>query len=354
MNIKIYLLGLLCFIVFIINCEKYKSDCEPFTSSISSMKLEVPTKPTKIDSTIIKTPYTLEHIIGKVGIVLGQPAYLYSRPDTVSAIMGMADYYEMLPSCSNNRRLWYHNDEQLWYKVYWQNKEVWIPARSFLVDYEQLISPDNRYILIRNYYGMGPNGKFYDLWLIERETKKRYLLHKEAHDLFSIVSWSPNGHLVLYEIDGIIYVYNVIVHQTTILVEEGLSPVWSPDGEYIYYRATNPKDKQNFSDSVWRIHLNGGNQEEILSVDTVQYWDYVDDRHFMEPSPITWEIEENDKKYFQAEFRRFTSGRRIIRIKASEEGKILKKEIVGKRSKRAKIITTNTNIDDVPADTLSN
>lgn len=97
---------------------------------------------------------------------------------------------------------------------------------------EAELSPDRRHIL---FVGTFAFPKRSGLNLLSDQGVIHNLVNLEETDYPRSFGWSAAGDEVVYDTGGRTYIYSLRTSSTRLLVE-GISPTWSPDGQWIAYR----------------------------------------------------------------------------------------------------------------------
>ena len=134
-------------------------------------------------------------------------------------------------------------------------------ANSTRVEGSARFSPDGRYVAFMSYRSGAP-----DLWVAGRDgSGLRQLTTLGAAGMF-ISGWSPDGSQIGFEaaVDGNSDVYVIGAdggHLRRLTTEPSIdgTPVWSRDGQWIYFTSTRPGAIPN----VWRMSSTGGGPTQL-------------------------------------------------------------------------------------------
>lgn len=78
-------------------------------------------------------------------------------------------------------------------------------------------------------------------------------------------TFSPDGKVLLYELDNKIYTINLVTKKRKLICDfvESAKPRWSPDGKKIIFQSHGPKGKQTTC-TIWIANADGTNKRELI------------------------------------------------------------------------------------------
>jgi Tol biopolymer transport system component len=117
-------------------------------------------------------------------------------------------------------------------------------------------SPDGHWIAYAANSGKNPTGIYA---VNEDGTDMRKLVDMGGEE--DIADWSPDGNQIVFDSSGRIFLASLDGGTPLLLVDNGNSPLWSPDGRWIAF--TRPSADAGGRGSIWLVHPDGSDAHAV-------------------------------------------------------------------------------------------